>query len=144
MAQTIEGTPRPQDVPPEMIDIIDTVFRGFNSKDLNSFKGVYASNLVIIDGYAPYLWTGQTAVTDWWAEGEEWDKNLGVEKAELTNKGILAWGVSGARGYTSISAVLTFTFKDGRSMVRPGILTLTFAKLDEAWKADGQAWGRLS
>jgi hypothetical protein len=29
-------------------------------------------------------------------------------------------------------------------LTRPGILTLTLGKHGEMWKADGQAWGRVS
>ena len=143
-AQTIEGALRPKDLPPEIMALVDTVYKGFNSKDFDLFKSAYAGDVVIIDGFAPYRWTGPSAVKEWWDNGEEWDKKFAVEKGDLAYKGILAWGVAGARGYASSSAVFTMTLKDGKSIVRPGILTLTFAKLDQGWKADGQAWGRLS
>jgi ketosteroid isomerase-like protein len=144
MAQTIEGTPRPADLAPEIMAIVETVFKAFNSKDFESFKSVYGNNVVVVDGFAPYRWTGENALKEWWDEGEEWDKRFAVEKRDLAYKGILASGVLGPRGYTSISAVFTMTLKDGKSIVRPGILALTYAKLDEGWKVDGQAWGRLS
>jgi hypothetical protein len=68
----------------------------------------------------------------------------GVEKEYLAYNGMTAWGLSGARAYASISATLTITLKNGTQITRPGILTFTFAKLNEGWKAEGHAWGRLS
>jgi hypothetical protein len=96
----------------------------FNSKDFALLKRIYGDNLVIV------------AVT--------WAKDGGVESEHLSSQGIRAWGVSGDRAYASISATLTITLKRGEPIIRPGILTFTFGKLDEGWKAEGHAWGRLS
>lgn len=144
MAQTNEGTPAPKDVPPEMMAIMEKIAKGFSNKDFELFKSVYASDLVIIDVFPRYRWTGQTATTDYWADIFEFFRKFKVEREEFVLKEILAWGVSGDRGYTSISAVLTIMLKDGKSIVRPGIFALTYAKLDGSWKVDGQSWGRSS
>jgi hypothetical protein len=71
-------------------------------------------------------------------------KEGGVEKEYLAYNGMPAWGLSGARAYASISATLTITLKNGTQITRPGTRTFTFAKLNEGWKAEGHAWGRLS
>src|SRR5262249_1261822 len=100
--------------------------------------------MVVIDGFAPYRWVGVNAIADWWTDAEAWAKDGGVEKEHLAYDGIGAGGLVGPRAYSSISATLTITLKSGDVIVRPGILTFTFAQLDEGWKAEGHAWGRLS
>ena len=144
VAQTREGAQNAQAPPAEIVTLIDTVFKAFNSKDFALLKSVYGDNLVIIDGFGRYRWIGPNALAEWWADGVTWAKDGGVESEHLSSKGIRAWGVSGDRAYASISATLTITLKIGEPIIRPGILTFTFGKLGESWKAEGHAWGRLS
>jgi len=134
----------PKEPPAEITALIDTIFRAFNSKDSALLYSAYAGNLVVIDGFAPYRWIGPNAVAELWTDAEAWAKDLGVEKEHLAYDGMRAWGLVGNRAYASISATLTITLKTGDPIVRSGILTFTFAKLDHGWKAEGHAWGRLS
>ena len=134
----------PKELPSEIMALIGTVFKAFNSKSSTLFKSVYGGDVVVIDGFAPFRWIGPNAVAEWWADAEKWAKDGGVEKEHLAFKGILAWGLSGNRAYASISATLTITLKKGGPIIRPGTLTYTFAKLGDVWKAEGHAWGRLS
>lgn len=140
-AQTGARAPGP---PADIATPIDTVFNAFNNKDFTLLKSVYAGNLVIIDGFAPYRWIGPNALDEWWVDAEKWAKDGGVESEHLSSQGILAWGVAGARAYASTSAILTIKLDKGEPIIRPGNLTFTFGKLGEAWKAEGHAWGRLS
>jgi ketosteroid isomerase-like protein len=144
VAQTPKEAQGPNALPAEIIALIDTVFKAFNNKDSDLLHSVYAGNVVVVDGFAPYRWTGPNALAEWWADTEKWAKEGGVEKEHLAYNGMPAWGLSGSRAYASISATLTITLKKGTSITRPGILAFTFAKLDEGWKAEGHAWGRLS
>jgi ketosteroid isomerase-like protein len=129
-----------QEPPTEIVALIDTVFKAFNSKDFALLSSVYSGNLAIIDGFGRYRWTGPNALADWWADAETWAKDGGVESEHLSSQGIRAWGMGGDRAYASISAILTIKLKKGEPIIRPGTLTFTFAKMGETWKAEGHAW----
>jgi ketosteroid isomerase-like protein len=131
-------------LPADIVALIDTVFTAFNSKNATLLNSVYDANVVIVDGFAPYRWSGAQAVAEWWADAKAWAEAGGVENEHLDHKGILAWGVSGDRAYASISATLTITLRNGKQIIRPGILTYTFARQSDVWRAEGHAWGRLS
>jgi ketosteroid isomerase-like protein len=134
----------PKELPADILALIDTVFKAFNSKNSILLNSVYGGDVVIVDGFAPYRWSGPKALDKWWADAKTWAEVGGVEKEHLAHKGILAWGLSGSRAYVSISATLTITLKKGKPVIRPGTLTYTFAKSGEVWKAEGHTWGRLS
>jgi len=134
----------PEELPTEIVALIDTAFKAFNSKNSALFKSVYGGNVVVTDGFAPFRWIGPNALADCWADAEKRAADGSVEKEHLAFKGILAWGLRGNRAYASISATLTITLKKGDPIIRPGTLTYTFAKLGDVWKAEGHAWGRLS
>ncbi|PWT94595.1 MAG: hypothetical protein C5B55_02390 [Blastocatellia bacterium] len=130
--------------PDEIIALIDTVFTAYNSKNLALISGVYGNEVVIVDGFAPFRWSGPNALNNWWTDAERWLQAGGVEHEHLANEGVKAWGLSGDRAYASISAILTITLKKGEQIIRPGTLTYSFAKTGEGWKAEGHTWGRLS
>jgi ketosteroid isomerase-like protein len=133
-----------QQPPADLVALVDIVFKAYSSKDLASLKSVYGGNLVIIDGFGRFRWTGQNALDEWWADVEKFFKDFDVASEELSSQGIRAWGVTGDRAYVSVSATLTIKRNRGEPIFRPGVLTFTFAKLGDTWKAEGHAWGRLS
>ena len=51
--------------------------------------------------------------------------------------------MEGSSAYAVISGTLTVTIK-GQSIVRTGTLAYTFARHDDVWKIEAQAWGRTS
>jgi hypothetical protein len=130
--------------PADIVSLIDTVFKAYTGHNFTSLKTVYGDNLTIIDGFAPYHWVGPNALETWWSDAEKWNEDMGVESEDLSSEGIRAWVVSGDRAYASISATLRIKLKQREPLTRPGILALTFGKLGEMWKANGQAWARVS
>jgi ketosteroid isomerase-like protein len=131
-------------LPREVTELIARVFEAYSGKNFSLLKSVYRNNVVIVDGFAPFRWAGPNALDKWWADVKKWVKAGGVQKEHLAYEGICAWGLSGDRAYASISATLMITLSQGKPIVRPGILTLTFARRGKAWKAEGHTWGRLS
>lgn len=131
-------------LPSEIISLIDTVFSAYSTKNSTAMRSVYGDDIVIVDGFAPYRWSGPDAFNDWWADVARFFQDVGVEHEHLDNQGVLAWGVSGDRAYASISAILTITLKKGEPIIRPGTLTYTFLRTGDNWKAEGHTWGRLS
>jgi ketosteroid isomerase-like protein len=114
VTQTPKETQGPNELPAEIIALINTVFKAFNNKDADLLYSVYAGNVVVVDGFAPYRWIGPNALAEWWADTEKWAKEGGVEKEHLAYNGMPALGLSGARAYASISATLTITLKKER------------------------------
>jgi len=130
--------------PEEIMALIDTVFKAYNAKDRALMSSLYGDEVAIVDGFAPFRWSGPDAFNNWWAGAEKLLQAGGVESEHLANQRIKAWGLSGNRAYAAISAVLTLTLKKGEQIIRPGTLTYTFAITGTGWKAEGHTWGRLS
>lgn len=134
----------PNEPPAEIMGLINTALDAFNRKDPTAFNSVFGGDVVIVDGFAPFRWIGPGAEARWWADGEAWGKTGGVVKEHISLEGIRCCEVSGTRAYAVLSATLTITLKTAEPIVRPGTLTYTFARQGDAWKAEGQYWGRLS
>ncbi len=132
-----------KDPPDEITTLIDTALGGFNSKDAARYSSAFGGEVVVVDGMAPYRWTGPNAQGRWFADAEKWAHELGVAGEKITTEKVVHSEVVGAHAYVVLSATLSFQF-NGQPASRNGVLTFTFARKGDDWKIESQAWGRLS
>jgi len=102
----------------EIKAVVDSVLGAFNSKNSKLFNDPFAGEAAIIDGFAPFRWTGPNAQARWWADAERWGEQLGVQ-ASISVEKTLHWQVVGTRAYAVLSATLTIGLKKGESIIRP-------------------------
>ena len=129
--------------PSEIKALIDTVLEGFNSKNASLYESAFDGEVVIIDGIAPYRWTGPNAQGRWFADAEKWAHELGVANENIAYDSVVHAQVDGTQAYAVLSATPSFALK-GQRASRRGILTFTFGKHGDKWRIESQAWGRLS
>lgn len=134
----------PNEPPGEIKALIDTVLGSFNRKDSALYNGAFSEDAVVIDGIAPYRWTGPNAQARWFSDAEKWAHDFGVENETIVCDRIVHSTVVGTHAYVVLSATLFFILKAGQSGSKPGILTFTLAKQGNGWKVESQAWARLS
>lgn len=117
---------------------------GFNGKDSALYNSAFGEDAVVIDGIAPYRWTGPNARARWFLDAQKWVHDFGVETETLVSDRIVHSAVVVGHAYVFLSATLLFSLKGGRSGSIPGTLTFAFAKQGDAWNVGSQACGRLS
>jgi ketosteroid isomerase-like protein len=120
------------------------VLGGFNNKDPVPYNSAFSEDAVVIDGIAPYRWTGSSAQARWFSDAEKWAHDFGVENETIVCDRIVHSTVVESHAYVVLSATLLFTLKAGQSGSKPGILTFTLAKQVNGWKVESRAWARLS
>src|SRR5215468_1636484 len=101
----------PTQIPTEIKAVIDKVLGGFNSKDSAMYNGAFSSDAVVIDGMAPYRWTGPNAQDRWFADAEKWAHDLGVADENIAYDRVVRADVVGTHAYVVLSAKLSFTLK---------------------------------
>jgi ketosteroid isomerase-like protein len=134
----------PSELPGEIKPAVEKLVGGFNNKNHALYNSAFAEDAVVIDGIAPYRWTGSNAPARWLSDAEKWLHDFNVEKETLVFDKVLHSAVVGTYAYVVISATLFLKLKGGETPSRPGILTLTFARQGDEWKIGSQTWGRLS
>ena len=133
----------PTEAPVEIKALIDKALDGFNRKNSALYNSAFGADVVIVDGMAPYRWTGPNAQGRWFADAEKWAHDLGVADENIAYDRIVRADVVDTHAYVVLSANLSFTLK-GQRASRLGILTFTLGKQGDQWKIESQAWGRLS
>lgn len=131
------------ELPSEIKALIDNLVGGFNNKDSALYNSAFGGEVVVIDGMAPYRWTGPNAQGRWFADAEKWAHDLGVADENIAYDKVVRADVVDSHAYIVLSANLSFTLK-GQRASRLGILTFTLVKQGGKWKIESQAWGRLS
>jgi hypothetical protein len=69
---------------------------------------------VVIDGIAPYRWTGSNAQARWLSDAEKWLHDFGVEKETLVCDKIVHTAVVGTYAYVVILATLSLALNGGK------------------------------
>jgi len=128
--------------PDEILTLIQNHVDAFNTRNVDLFLSVFGDTAIIIDDIAPYRWLNPNAPANWLADLEKRRNDLGVTHQHLTYV-MGSWGMEGSDAYAVVLGSIAMTIK-GRSMVRTGSLTYTFAKHGELWMVEAQAWGRTS
>ena len=131
----------PHEPPNEIKALVDKALDGFNRKDSVLYNSCFGGDVVILDGMAPYRWTGPNAQGRWFADAEKWAHDLDVAEEIITYDRIVRADVVDTHAYVVLSAKLSFTLM-GQRASRLGILTFTLAKQGDEWKIESQAWGR--
>jgi ketosteroid isomerase-like protein len=131
------------ELPAEIRSLIDPVLTGFNNKDAVLYSSAFGADAVIVDGIAPYRWTGANAQRRWFADAEKWGQELDVTNEIIVNSRIVHSQVDGTHANVVLSATLSFMHK-GQPGSRDGVLIFTLAKQGNEWKIGTQAWGRFT
>ena len=140
---SVQPISMPSELPSEIKALIDNLVGGFNNKDSALYNSAFGGEVVVIDGMAPYRWTGPNAQGRWFADAEKWAHDLGVADENIAYDKVVRADVVDKHAYVVLSAKLSFTLK-GQRASRLGVLTFTLAKQGGKWKIESQAWGRLS
>jgi hypothetical protein len=131
-----------KDPPREIQALIETHIKGFNDQSYELFHSVFGETAIIIDGIAPYRWLNPNAPGNWLADVVKWRATHAVAYEHLSYE-MGFWNVEGSTAYAVIAGRLTIIAK-GQTSVRTGTLAYTFAKSNDAWKIEAQAWGRTA
>src|SRR4051794_3881052 len=81
--------------PIEVKSLIDPVLTGFDNKDTTMYSSAFGNEVVIVDGMAPYRWTGANAQGRWFADAEKWAHELGLTNEKIANERIVHADVVG-------------------------------------------------
>jgi hypothetical protein len=133
----------PTEPPADIKALIDKALDGFNRKNSALYNSAFGADVVIVDGMAPYRWTGPNAQGRWFADTEKWAHEVGVADETIAYDRIIRADVVDEHAYVVLSATLFFTI-NGQHTRRLGILTFTLAKQGEEWKMESQVCSRLS
>lgn len=125
--------------PPALMATINAVLTDTNANDLSRLDSYYTPNAVVVDEFAPYVWTGSQAASQWWAGVEQLNKKLQISGMKAAAQPVRHFDMSGEKAYVVVPLVLSYTYKN-KPQKETGTITCTLLNTGGAWKIATQTW----
>ncbi len=126
----------PGDVTAPIHQFID----GFNTGDVKSAYAAYATgDIVIVDEFAPHLWTGPQAPHQWAADYDKHTQATGVSEGSVKYGVPTRTEIEGGVAYVVVPT--TYLYKEhGQPLVEEGQMTFVLRMEAGTWKIGGWTW----
>jgi hypothetical protein len=113
----------------------------FNKGDVKSSVALCAAQTTIIDDFAPHVWQGASACSDWASALAASDKKDGISGEKVTLGKPWHVAATGDRGYAVFPTHYSYT-KNGKPVTELGVWTFALQKSASGWRVAGWAWAQ--
>ncbi len=130
-----------QGVDPAVLAPIKMLGEGFNLNQPAKLAGSQVASPIILDEFAPYSWSGPTALMGWGSDFGKFAVSHGVLSGKVEIADPTVAEVDGDHAYVVSPSVITFKTKDGQ-IKNAGTFTFALVKLADGWKIASWAYAR--
>jgi ketosteroid isomerase-like protein len=124
-------------------DALATVHRyidAFNAGDVDAMAREFHDAGVILDGMAPHVWQGPSAVRDWFRDVMSESAHLGATGYVVSTGAPLHHDVTGDHAYVALPATMLFNL-NGEQITQTGaFFTLALHRQGDDWRITAWAW----
>jgi ketosteroid isomerase-like protein len=127
--------------PAEVLKPIHQFIDGFNKGDTASGFAAYATagDIVIIDEFAPHIWSGRDAAHQWAADYDNHSKATGITESIVKYGAPLVTNVETDVAYVVIPT--TYVYKEkGTPITEQGKMAFVLRKESSGWKIAAWTW----
>jgi ketosteroid isomerase-like protein len=112
----------------------------FNTGDVDLMAATFTLDGSILDGMAPHVWHGATAVRDWHRDVMAESEHIGASGYFVTFGEPVHNAVSDDSAYVVLPASMTFDLR-GTPMTQSGsFFTVALRRLTDGWRVASWAW----
>ena len=112
----------------------------FNAGDEKAVSASYASgDIVIVDEFAPHIWTGPQAPQDWASDYDKHAQANGVSNSSVKYGAPTRTEVEGDKAYVVIPTVYDYK-EHGKAITEEGQMTFVLRTEKDAWKIVSWTW----
>jgi ketosteroid isomerase-like protein len=117
----------------DAVSAVTTWIDKFNAGDMNAFYAAHAPGAVIIDEFAPFMWTGKDA-PHIWAQGFDADaKAQHITDPRMDYAAPMRAESDGKSAYILLPTVYHIK-QNGRSMSAAGTMSFVMSRTADGWK----------
>jgi len=128
-----------QPVDPQITAPVTRFIDAFNKGDVAGAKATHASDAVIVDEVAPYVWRGEKAFDTWLGDLDRDAKAKGITDQQVTLGKVTRVETDGASAYVVVPS--TYAFKEkGVAMREDAQMTFVVKKGPAGWSIHGWTW----
>ena len=113
---------------------------GINKGDMKLTAAACASPAIVIDDFAPHVWSGPNACADWAIGFVADNKKNGSTDLALTLGTPWHVDITGDTAYVVVPANFTYTANGKREAENGSVYTAALKKTSTGWRITGWAW----
>ena len=121
---------------------VQTYLDAFNAGDALAMSAVFMPDGSILDGMAPHVWTGPTAVTDWYRDVMAESAHLGASNYHVTLGAPLHNDIGDDSAYIVTPATMTFDLNGTARTQSGAVFTLALRRVADGWRVAAWAWAK--
>jgi len=124
----------------DALSAVHSYIDAFNGGDVQAMSAMFVESGSILDGMAPHLWLGPTAVSDWYGDVMAESQHIGASGYHVTFGEPVHNTTTGDAAYVVVPASMSFEL-DGRRMTQTGsFFTVGLRRVDDRWRIAAWAW----
>ena len=105
----------------------------FNAGDVAAFHAGHAANVVIVDEFAPHLWSGANAPKRWFDDYVKSANAGGISAGHIDYAAPLQATASGSTAYIVLPTIYSYQ-QGGRKWSAAGTMTFIMTQVGSDWK----------
>jgi ketosteroid isomerase-like protein len=121
---------------------VHTYLDAFNAGDPVAMSAAFVPDGSILDGMAPHLWLGPTAVADWYRDVMAESAHLGASGYQVTLGEPLHNDTTGDAAYVVLPATMSFDLNGTQVTQTGAMFTVALRKLADGWRVAAWAWAK--
>ena len=125
----------------EVLATVNTALSAAQAGDVAKLREQYAPDCVFIDEFAPFRWSGEHALDDYFASAMRMYQETQHGAVKMTVSPPAYVYVSGDDAYVIEPLSEKATVK-GKAYKSAGLLTFTLVRRDHLWKITSQIWSK--
>lgn len=122
---------------------INAAVDAVNSENPAATKGLYTTDAVVVDEFAPFSWSGTNAGAGWIGTLQTMSAQQHITDVRGVLHPAASFSIQGNSAYASFPTDVHFTL-NGKPQVEHGTFAFTLRKEGDGWKIVTQTWGTLS
>lgn len=119
--------------------IVDDFWRALDARDVDTARRLATSDFVVIDAFAPHVWSGPGAFAAWQADLWAYCESLGITVGQTTLREASRSVVTGDSGYVVLPAMMA-SASDQDLIAQSGVVTAVLRREDEEWRIAAICW----
>ena len=121
---------------------VRTYLDAFNAGDVDAMASAFSPDGAILDGMAPHLWVGSTAVRDWYRDVMAESAHVGASGYHVSLGEPLHHDVHGDHAYVVAPATMAFDLDGERRTQTGAVFTVALRRLAGNWRISAWAWAK--
>lgn len=113
--------------------VVTTMLDRFNAGDIDAFVAAHQDSAIIVDEFAPYVWTGSGSAQRWVADYGRDAEARGISGGRVDYGPPIQANSDGNSAYIVLPTFYRFT-QNGRRMAGRGSMTFVMTRESTSWK----------